>query len=407
MSLRARLVLAFAGVAIGTALVIAAAIPIVVGSGVQQLQNQYMHWSEGDWTDAGEGHMEGWNWVAATPAPQTSTTGSGQVVTALSADLGRDTTLRLVLIALGAGIVASAIGFLAADRLLRPLRRLRVAARDVAGGDLTRRSGLTDRADEIGELGRSFDEMAGSLQAADASRRRFLQDAVHELRTPLAVIDATASAIIDDVYRPEPRHLETIRDQSRLLARIVDDLRTIALAEAGSLKLRQEPLDAADLVTAAAEAFQAKAEAAGQRLHGDAETDLAINGDPERLQQVIGALVDNAVRHTPAGGAITIAGHAEDGHVRIKVDDTGPGIDPVDLPHLFERFYQADLSRDRARGSSGLGLAIVKAIAEAHGGRVGATNRASGGAEFWVELPRRLAGPSLAADRMAAGIAAR
>jgi signal transduction histidine kinase len=212
---------------------------------------------------------------------------------------------------------------------------------------------------------------------------------VHELKTPLAVIDATTTAVLDGVYGHEDRHLETIRDQSRLLTRIVDDLRTIGLAEAGDLPMRREPIDVGTLIADAARAFDARAEGAGIHLGIDAPGGLVIEGDVDRLRQVLGALLDNAIRHTPRGGAVTIDARAADGMVRVSVRDSGPGIDPGDLPHLFDRFYQADPARDRSTGTSGLGLSIVRALVDAHAGRTGAENDPDGGARFWIELEQR------------------
>jgi two-component system sensor histidine kinase BaeS len=325
------------------------------------------------------------------PAASTTTTGQAQ----------ETTIIRLILAALGAAAVASLFGLLAAGRLVRPLTRLEQAAADVAHGDLGRRSGLADRSDEFGQLGRTFDSMASQLQSADETRRRFLQDAAHELKTPLAVIDATSSAIMDGVYTPERRHLETIRDQSRILARIVDDLRTISLAEGGHLPLERRPLDARGILDSVAAGFEARAASASIRLAVDGPKGLIVEADPDRLRQVIGALVDNALRHTPENGSVQIsarpipapgsaaASRAGTAHpvVRIAVEDTGEGIPADALPRIFERFYQADPSRTRGTGTSGLGLSIVRALAEAHGWRVGAENAPGGGARLWIDIP--------------------
>jgi two-component system sensor histidine kinase BaeS len=310
------------------------------------------------------------------------------------------TIMRLILAALAAAAIASLFGLLGAGRLVRPLTQLELAATAVAHGDLGRRSGLADRSDEFGQLGRSFDSMAGELQAAEQTRRRFLQDAAHELRTPLAVIEATSSAILDGVYTPERRHIETIRDQSRVLARVVDDLRTISLAEDGHLHLERRPLDARVLLESVAVGFEARAAASSISLSVDGPGGLTVDADADRLRQIIGALVDNALRHTPEGGSVRLAasGPAATGAiavrpgsakplVRLAVEDTGPGIPTEALGRVFERFYQADPSRSRGKGTSGLGLSIVRALAEAHGGRAGAENRADGGARLWVELP--------------------
>jgi signal transduction histidine kinase len=271
-----------------------------------------------------------------------------------------------------------------------PLSRLRDAAADVAAGDLERRSDVADRSDEIGDLGRSFDSMAESLERTDAERRRMFQDAAHELRTPLAVIDATTSAILDGVYEHDDRHLETIRHQSRLLSRLVDDLRTVSLAEARQLPLEMTVVDAAEVVRDAVAVFTPPAELAGVAIEAEVlDPPLDVSADRERLAQLLGALVDNAIRHTPAGGHVVLEAGRQGATVELAVRDDGPGISPADLPHVFERFYRADPSRQRASGTSGLGLSIVRALAEAQGGQVGVSNLEPHGARFWVRLRAR------------------
>ena len=316
-------------------------------------------------------------------------------------DAEQATILRLIAAALLAALAASLVGLFAASRLVAPLTRLETAARGLARGDLSLRSGLAGRTDEFGQLGRTFDSMAGQLEEAEASRRRFLQDAAHELKTPLAVIEATSSAIIDGVYPAELRHLETIRDQSRALARIVNDLRTISLAEGGNLPLEKRPTDAAALLRSVAEAFGARAAQASIDLRVDSPVGLTVDADPDRLGQIVGALVDNAIRYVKPGDRIELSAEpvppvtaSAAARVRIAVSDDGPGFPPEALGRVFERFYQADPSRTRGAGTSGLGLSIVKAIAEAHGGAVGADNRPEGGARIWVELPASSRSPS-------------
>jgi two-component system sensor histidine kinase BaeS len=348
MSLRWKIALGFALVALATAAVIALATPPIVTQGFADIDRD---------SDAGP--------PAASAAAQAAT------------------IVRLLLAAAGAALAASLLGLLAAGRLVRPLSRLEEAAGAVARGHLERRSGLAERSDEFGQLGRTFDSMAGQLQAADEMRRRFLQDAAHELRTPLAVIDATSSAILDGVYTPERRHIETIRDQSRVLARIVDDLRTISLAEGGNLPLDRQRQDVRRALESVAAGFEAP-------------DGIVVEADPDRLRQMLGALVDNALRHTPAGGTVRMVASAsrapaEAGSprpvARLAVEDSGSGIPEEALPRVFERFFQADPSRSRGSGTSGLGLSIVRALAEAQGARVGAENRAEGGARLWIELP--------------------
>jgi signal transduction histidine kinase len=361
VTLRRRLAVTFAFVALVTASAVALATPVIVGRGFAMIEGA-------DDARPGQG------------------SGQGQMSRLRAHEVQQETVIALIVVALFAAGGASLIGIVLAGRIAEPLGRLGSAAAAVARGDLTRRSGLAGRSDEIGDLGRSFDAMASDLEQADASRRRFLQDAAHELKTPLTVIDATTSAVLEGVYAHDDRHLETIRDQSRLLARIVDDLRVITLADAGELPLNREPVAIAELVARVATAFAARANAGGLRLDQDVAEGLVAQADPDRLEQVLGALVDNALRHTPSGGRVRVDARRALAGVRVSVTDTGPGIGTTDLPHVFERFYQADAARDRSTGSSGLGLSIVKAIVEAHGGLVGAENVAGGGARFWFEL---------------------
>jgi signal transduction histidine kinase len=389
MSLRWRISLGFAIVALATAAVIALAAPQIVGQGFSEFENETERSAAVSATPstvataaAGEDAGE-----TGPPGPAQTTPGQAQ----------EDTILRLIVAALAAAIAASLLGLIVAGRLARPLTRLETAARGVARGDLSQRSGLADRSDEFGQLGRTFDSMASDLQKAEETRRRFLQDTAHELRTPLAVIDATSSAILDGVYEPERRHIETIRDQSRVLARVVADLRTISLAEGGHLPLERKELDIRDVLAAVATGFEARASAGGIAVTVVAPAGLAVDADPDRLRQIVGALVDNALRHAPRGSTVglvaarIIRGGGRD-VVRIAVEDTGPGIPPEALPHVFERYFQAGPSRSPHSGTSGLGLSIVRALTEAHGGSVGAENRAEGGARLWFELPAAHAG---------------
>jgi two-component system sensor histidine kinase BaeS len=407
VSLRWRIALGFALVALATAAVIALATPPIVTQGFGEIDTDNdggapastaitSPVSNDESGDSGDGAS-----VAATPAAVETPTQAPAAASTTSGQAQQTTIMRLILAALAAAAAASLLGLFAAGRLVRPLTRLEHAAIAVARGDLGRRSGLADRSDEFGQLGRTFDSMAGQLQAAEETRRRFLQDAAHELKTPLAVIDATSSAILDGVYTPERRHLETIRDQSRVLARIVDDLRTISLAEGGHLPLERRPLDIRGMLDSVVAGFEARAALSSVKLYVDAPKGLVVEGDPDRLRQVIGALVDNALRHTPENGSVRVsaapathpgaivAGRAGPAGpvVRLAVEDSGEGIPAEALPRIFERFYQADPSRSRGTGTSGLGLSIVRALAEAHGWRVGAENRVEGGARLWIELP--------------------
>ena len=368
MSLLVRIAAAFAAVALITAAAVAVATPIIVGRGFAQV-------------------------LGPGPGAGGNGNGPGPMAGLHAQQVQQDTIVALVVIAVVAAAVASVVGVLLARRIVAPLERLRVTAEAVAHGDLGERSGLAGRTDEIGSLGRSFDTMASELEASEESRRRFFQDVVHELKTPLAVIDATSSAVLDGVYDHDDRHIETIRSQSRLLARIVDDLRTISLAEEGRLPLRRERTDLAAIAAAAARDFAARAAEAGIALRVTVPQGSTALADPDRVQQVVTALVDNALRHAPPGTEVVLeGGPSARGRVRLAVRDAGPGVAEEDRARVFDRFYQADPARDRSAGTSGLGLSIAKALVEAQGGTVGVDSVDPHGAIFWVELSAEGAG---------------
>lgn len=367
MSLRLRLALIFALVAFVTAGIIAIVTPAIVEQGFGRFAAETGGRGQGQGQGLGPGPREG--------------RGPGRAQ--------RETVMAIVVLGVAAAAGASVLGFLVAGRLVSPLGRLRDAAADVADGDLERRSDVAHRSDEIGDLGRSFDMMAESLQRSDAIRRRLFQDAAHELKTPLTVIDATTTAILDGVYEHDDRHLRTIRGQSQLLSRIVDDLRTVSLAEAGRLPLELAALDAAEVVRDTVASFGPAAELAGVQVGAVLEGEpLHVRADRERLGQMLGALADNALRHTPEGGHVVIEGLHRGRSVELAVRDDGPGIPPADLPNVFERFYRVESANGRMPGTSGLGLSIVQALANAQGGTAAASNVEPHGARFVVALPR-------------------
>jgi two-component system sensor histidine kinase BaeS len=238
-------------------------------------------------------------------------------------------------------------------------------------------------------LARGFNTMAARLEADEAQRRSLLADVTHELRTPLAVIQGSVEAILDGIHPPDAAHLSAILDETRVLDRLIEDLRTLALSESGGLSLHREATDVAILATDVATSFSAGATAAGVSLETDLEDDLPLlDLDPVRIREVIGNLVANAVRHTPSGGTVAIAarrvagGRAAAPTVEIRVTDTGPGIDPALLPHVFERF-----AKGAGSSGSGLGLSIARSLVELHGGTIEALQPASGGTEIRVHLP--------------------
>ncbi len=285
-------------------------------------------------------------------------------------------------------ILALALGILVSRWLAAPIARLTVAATAIAAGDMQQHVAVGGR-DEIGQLGAAFNRMAGSLAQAEALRRNLVADVAHELRTPLTVIQGNLQAILEGVYPLDVEQVASLYEESRLLTRLVDDLRDLALAEAGQLRLERAPVDLAALAQAAVANFAPSAQAAGVSLTCEpAPAGLPpVEGDAGRLAQVLRNLLANALRHTPAGGSISVSLRRVPGRVRLEVADSGAGIAPGDLPHVFDRFYRADASRSRQGGGAGLGLAIVRQLVTAHGGEVTVASHPGEGATFSVTLP--------------------
>jgi signal transduction histidine kinase len=298
---------------------------------------------------------------------------------------------RLTRAALIAGLVGAGLSLLLAlflaYRLMRPVRELTQAAQRVEAGDFSQRVPVTG-GDELAHLGRTFNQMADSLQKAQESRRAMTADIAHELRTPLAVQMAHLEALQDGIYPLEPENLQPILEQNRLLNRLVEDLRTLALADAGQLKLERVQTDLPALVGRVVERFRAQAASQQAETQFTAEAGCTpILIDPTRIEQILNNLLSNALRYTPAGGVIRVYLQCAANTARIAVRDSGPGIPQAALPHIFERFYRADRARNRNEGGSGLGLAIALQIAELHSGTITAENDPQGGAVFTLSLP--------------------
>jgi signal transduction histidine kinase len=289
-----------------------------------------------------------------------------------------------------AGIVVLALRWLGRTLFLtgRSLDRLVEATRRVEAGDYSVRVGTAadapGRIRVVRELNRGFDTMTERLETDERQRRTLLADVSHELRTPLTVVQGNIEAIIDGVYPPDPAHLGLILEETRVLGRLIDDLRTLALSEAGTLSLHPEPTDPEVLVGDVVRSFEPAADAAGIILTAAIDATVPIiEIDPVRIREVLANLVANALRHTPAGGQVTVACEVEgDRWVRLEVRDTGGGIDPALLPHVFDRF----VTGDDARGS-GLGLAIARQLVVAHGGEITAESMVGAGTTIRVRLP--------------------
>lgn len=274
-------------------------------------------------------------------------------------------------------------------RFASPLAEVMAAADAVAAGDLSARVG-EDSPGEMGRLAHSFNRMTAELERAEQQRRNMTADVAHELRTPLQVIQGNLEGILDGLYDPEPALIESILEEVHLLSRLVTDLQTLSLAETGQLPLHKIPISAADLLQDAATSFNTKASEAGVALQVELEGDpqeMKVPVDPQRIGQVLNNLIDNALRHTPPGGKITLRTAAIAGQVSLTVEDTGAGIRSEDLPFVFDRFWKGDQARLRQEGSgSGLGLAIAKQLVEAHGGQISVESGEGQGTRFRIDL---------------------
>lgn len=298
-------------------------------------------------------------------------------------------TNRAVLLAGAGGVLAALLaGIWLARSLTRPLRDLTAAADRMASGELeqvvTVRSG-----DEIGHLTEAFNNMSSQVSSANAIRRQMTADIAHDLRTPLTVIAGYIEAMRDEVLAPTPERLSMIYAEIERLQRLVDDLRILTRADSGNLALVREPLNAVALLNRQAAAHQLTASQNGIVLQIEAEPDLpTLDADEARMSQVLDNLITNAIRYTPEQGQITLrAAAAADGMVLLQVTDTGTGIRPEDLPHIFDRFYRANKSRTDDDGASGLGLAIARALVQAHGGSITAQSNPGQGSVFSILLP--------------------
>jgi two-component system OmpR family sensor kinase/two-component system sensor histidine kinase BaeS len=294
---------------------------------------------------------------------------------------------RFLMVGLIIGVVALIAGLGFSRMISRPVVKLTEATRAVASGDLDVRV-RSQYPGELGELASAFNQMTQELGRADELRRNLTADVAHELRTPLSVIRGKLEGVLDGVYPNTSEHLEPVLEEVELLTHLVEDLRLLALTEAGQLALEKQPMDVGDLLRDAQVNFGPQASDRDVTLALDLPVELPkVLADRRRISQVLGNLLTNALRHTPEGGCVTLSAESGEDVVTVTVADTGAGIPSEYLPYVFERFWRGDKARTRVSGRTGLGLAIAKHLVEAHGGEIGVESTPGKGSKFQFMLP--------------------
>jgi signal transduction histidine kinase len=294
-----------------------------------------------------------------------------------------------------AGALAATIALVVARWLARgmtqPLRDMAAAAHGMETGDYSRRVHTRSR-DEVGQLATAFNRMSSELQNLEQSRRDLLANVSHELKTPITAIRAHLENLLDGVEQPDPKTLQVMLTQSERLGRLIEQLLELSRLESGELPLLREETPLEPLVTQVLSEIEVARSDRGVIVESALPIDLPpVDADRERVHQVLFNLVDNAVRFTPAGGAVTVSAQRHNGSIEVRVADTGVGIPPEHLPRLFERFYRADPARSREDGGTGIGLAIARSVVEAHGGHIRAESELGEGSVFTFDLPVAIA----------------
>lgn len=324
--------------------------------------------------------------AAAGPAAQRSDAGSPtRRFRSRNQDFLKDIQQSLVQVGLLAAAASALLAFLLARRLARPILAVSAAAAGMARGDLSIRAPVPSGERELAELASNFNAMADNLQTLETERRQAVADIAHELRTPLAIMQARLDALEDGVYTLNPDQVILLSEQTQQLTRLVDDLRTLTLAEAGRLSLHTEALDLGGLTARVVRDLHDRAGARGVTLHLNAPSPTLLRADVGRVRQIAVNLLENALQH--AAGRVQVSVVNEGASALLHVDDDGPGIPEASREAVFTRFTRLDSSRTRGTGGSGLGLAIVQELAQAHGGTAQAGPSPLGGARFTVRLP--------------------
>jgi two-component system sensor histidine kinase BaeS len=293
------------------------------------------------------------------------------------------TLVGSVLIALGLAVV---LGFLLARHLSRPVRELERTVAALSHGHYDRRAEVTS-GDEIGKLALDINRLAETLDKNRTSRRRWMADIAHELRTPVAILKGEIEALTDGVRDPDPTAMASLGEEIDQLSVLVDDLQTLALADAGALNLHREPVDLASLVQQLADSFRDRLAARNISLELQVTPDCTVMADAQRLRQLLQNLLENCVRYVETDGRVRVTLEPAQGEVRLVIEDSGPGVAEAELGMLFERLYRVERGRSRVGGGSGLGLAICRNLIEAHGGRIHAEPSELGGLAVGIRLP--------------------
>lgn len=287
-------------------------------------------------------------------------------------------------------ILAVVIGILLTQRVVNPIAEVIAAAEKVSKGDLTTRITMKKGNDDLSALVEHFNDMTAALEQNDTERRQLLADIAHELRTPLSVLRGRLEGIVDGVYPINEANIAPALEETYLLERLVEDLRLLTLAETRQLRFEPREVDLNELFERTVAVFKPEATDKGVALKLELAPDLpGVWIDPQRLEQVIGNVLDNALRYTKENGAITVTGMAREGAVYISIADNGSGVPEEEIGKIFDRFWRNEKSRARFSGGAGLGLAIAKQLIEAQGGKIGAENVPGGGLKIWFELPTK------------------
>ncbi len=283
-------------------------------------------------------------------------------------------------------LLAAAATLLLARGLLAPVKRLVEGTHRLAAGDFTTRVVATGQ-DELGRLAQDFNQLASTLEKNQQMRQAFMADISHELRTPLAVLRGELEAIQDGVRQFTPESVASLQAEVGTLTKLVDDLHQLSLSDEGALAYQKKPLEIVTLIEVAAGAFRERFAARGLTLNLSMPENVTLFGDRDRLMQLFNNLLENSLRYTDAGGGLLIQGERQAQRFVLRFIDSAPGVSDEQLSKLFERFYRAEGSRNRASGGSGLGLAICANIVAAHGGTINADHSSSGGVSITVSLP--------------------